>query len=326
MTVSTDILLSTKEVKKFFKSRSAQFWKQSIQIKAVDGVSLEIMRGETLGLVGESGCGKSTLAKMILGLEKPTSGGIIFNDENIADYSKEKWRTFRQKVQIIFQDPYASLNPRRTAGKTIGEPFFIYGKRPTKAEINQHVLELLTAVGLGPEHRDRYPHEFSGGQRQRIGIARAISVKPELIIADEPVSALDVSVQAQILNLLKDLQEEFHLTYLFISHNLGVVRHMSDRIAVMYLGRIVESGTTEAIFKKPRHPYTRLLLSAILETHLPKWEKMVEDTTEVKASGNPGMCLFYPRCPLGGDCCLREEPVLVKIAEEHAVACHFGNN
>jgi len=318
------ILVETKELKKYFHPPGRQFWNKAGLIKAVDGVSLEIRTGETLGLVGESGCGKSTLAKLIMGLEKPTAGEILFEDENINAYSKEAWREFRNKVQIIFQDPYASLNPRRTAGKTVGEPFYIRGKNLTKKEINDHIEELLKVVGLGPEHRDRYPHEFSGGQRQRIGIARAISVQPALIIADEPVSALDVSIQAQILNLLKDLQDEFQLTYLFVSHNLGVIRHMSDRVAVMYLGRIVETGTNEEIFLTPRHPYTRLLLSAILETHTKKWEKRATEKSEMKSPVQPYMCRFYPRCPIGNDRCLKEEPHLVQLTSEHAVGCHFG--
>ena len=320
------ILIETKGLKKYFHPPGRQFWNKSGLIKAVDDVSLEIRTGETLGLVGESGCGKSTLAKLIMGLEKPTAGEILFAGENINSYSKEDWREFRNKVQIIFQDPYASLNPRRTAGKTVGEPFYIRGKNLTKKEIDDHIGELLKVVGLGPEHRDRYPHEFSGGQRQRIGIARAISVRPALVIADEPVSALDVSIQAQILNLLKDLQDEFGLTYLFVSHNLAVIRHMSDRVAVMYLGRVVETGTNEEIFRTPRHPYTRLMLSAILETHTKKWEKETKDTLELKTMAHPDMCRFYPRCPIGAERCLKEEPRLVQLDERHAVACHFGKS
>ncbi|MBN1545773.1 MAG: ATP-binding cassette domain-containing protein [Syntrophaceae bacterium] len=323
---NTEILIETRGLKKYFEARGLQFWKKSGQIRAVDDVSITIRKGETLGLVGESGCGKSTLSRLIMGLEKPTAGEICFEGENTAAYTHETWREFRNKVQIIFQDPYASLNPRRTAGKTVGEPFYIRRKGLTKKEIDSHILNLLKSVGLGPEHQDRYPHEFSGGQRQRIGIARAISVKPSLIIADEPVSALDVSVQAQILNLLKDLQDELHLTYLFVSHNLAVVRHMSDRVAVMYLGRIVEMGNNEEIFQEPRHPYTRLLLSAILETHTKKCEKKAAGKNGIKKDVLPGMCRFYPRCPIGIERCLKEEPSLVTVAGEHAVACHLGMN
>jgi oligopeptide/dipeptide ABC transporter ATP-binding protein len=317
-----NILIEIRGLKKYFYPPGRQFWNKSGLIKAVDDVSLEIRTGETLGLVGESGCGKSTLAKLIMGLEKPTAGEILFEGENINSYSKDAWQEFRNKVQIIFQDPYASLNPRRTAGKTVGEPFYIRRKNLTKEDIDNHIGKMLKIVGLGPEHRDRYPHEFSGGQRQRIGIARAISVQPALVIADEPVSALDVSIQAQILNLLKDLQDEFCLTYLFVSHNLGVIRHMSDRVAVMYLGRIVERGTNEEIFRVPRHPYTRLLLSAILETQTKKWERSA-DTTELKAVTQPDMCRFFPRCPIGNERCINEEPRLVQVTGEHAVACHF---
>lgn len=326
MNQEKNILIETKGLTKYFHPPGRQFWNKSGLIKAVDDVSLEIRTGETLGLVGESGCGKSTLAKLIIGLEKPTAGEILFAGENINSYSKEDWREFRNKVQIIFQDPYASLNPRRTAGKTVGEPFYIRGKNLTKKQIDDHIEELLKVVGLGPEHRGRYPHEFSGGQRQRIGIARAISVRPALVIADEPVSALDVSIQAQILNLLKDLQDEFGLTYLFVSHNLAVIRHMSDRIAVMYLGRIVEAGTNEEIFKAPGHPYTRLLLSAILETNTKILEKKSNEAMGLKGMVNSDMCRFYPRCPIGTDRCLKEDPRLVHLTAGHAVACHFGKS
>ena len=320
------LLVETRGLKKYFHSSSRQFWKKAGIVKAVDDVSLEIRTGETLGLVGESGCGKSTLAKLIMGLEKPTAGEILFAGADIHSYTRENWREFRNKVQIIFQDPYASLNPRRTVGKTVAEPFYIRRKNLSKEEINNHIDRLLQIVGLGAEHRDRYPHEFSGGQRQRIGIARAISVKPELVIADEPVSALDVSIQAQILNLLKDLQDEFHLTYLFVSHNLGVVRHMSDRVAVMYLGRIVETGTNEEIFQAPRHPYTRLLLSAILETQTKKWETRSGVPGALKSGTHPDMCRFYPRCPIAEERCLQVEPMLLPVKDGHAVACHFGMN
>jgi len=321
-----NILMEIKEVKKYFHARGLQYWKQEGLIRAVDDVTMDIRSGETLGLVGESGCGKSTLAKLIMGLETPTAGEILFEGGNIAGYSREEWRAFRDRVQIIFQDPYASLNPRRTAGKTIGEPFFIRRKNLGKKEIDEHVSRLLSMVGLSREQADRYPHEFSGGQRQRIGIARAISVEPSLVIADEPVSALDVSIQAQILNLLKDLQDELHLTYLFISHNLGVIRHMSDRVVVMYLGRIVESGTNEAIFGDPRHPYTKLLLSAVLETLKEKGSKAASrnGSRGMKIMIQQDMCRFYPRCPVGEDFCLKEPPRLVRLNEDHAVACHAG--
>jgi oligopeptide transport system ATP-binding protein len=321
-----NLLVETRGLKKYFYQSGGQFWKKVIQIKAVDDVSLEIRAGETLGLVGESGCGKSTLARLVMGLEKPTAGEISFAGKNIHSHSKEEWREFRSKVQIIFQDPYASLNPRRTAGQTVGEPFHIRKRRLSKQDIDRHIEGMLKIVGLGPEHHSRYPHEFSGGQRQRIGIARAISVQPTLIVADEPVSALDVSVQAQILNLLKDLQDNLRLTYLFISHNLGVVRHMSDRVAVMYLGRIVETGFNEDIFRSPRHPYTRLLLSAVLEPHGKGWEKTIMGEEKKNVVPRPGMCRFYPRCPNADARCLLEEPHLVSVEQGHEVACHLGCN
>lgn len=293
-------------------------------VHAVDDVNLQIFRGETLGLVGESGCGKSTLAKLITRLEKPSSGSISFKGENINSYDKATLKAYRRNVQLIFQDPYSSLNPRKSAAVIIKEPLTIHriGDRNTR---RQSVLELMAKVGLSAEQANRYPHEFSGGQRQRIGIARALILRPELIVADEPVSALDVSIQAQILNLLQDLKQEFGLTYLFVSHDLNVVRHMADRIAVMYLGRIIELAENKDIYDSPLHPYTQMLLSALPSCDLQKKRKAAAIKGEARMEGLKG-CNFQNRCPYKISVCLQQQPVLKQINDNRFCACHLAGS
>jgi oligopeptide/dipeptide ABC transporter ATP-binding protein len=319
------VLLDIQNLKKCFYVQGNYFSNHKSVVKAVNGINLKIYERETLGLVGESGCGKSTLGRLIMKLEEPTEGRILFNHEDIGAYSGDALKAYRRAVQIIFQDPYASLNPRRTAVSTIGEPFLIF-KSHDKKERKRLVSNLMEQVGLNQEHEGRYPHEFSGGQRQRIGIARAIALKPSLIIADEPVSALDVSVQAQILNLLRDLQEQYGLTYLFISHDLHVVRHMSDRIAVMYLGKIVELSTNNDLYDHPLHPYTQALLSAA-----PRYEQLGENKRVIlegdmpSPSQIPAGCAFHPRCPSRMDICEYREPNVTNQPNGHFVACHLIN-
>ncbi len=297
-------------------------------VHAVDGVDLQVRRGETLGLVGETGCGKSTLARSIARLYDVTSGSVWFDGRDITRLSRRAMRPLRREIQVIFQDPYGSLNPRRRVGSIIGDPFAIHGVA-SGARRKKQVQELMELVGLNPEHYNRFPAEFSGGQRQRIGVARALALRPKLVICDEPVSALDVSIQAQIINLLADLQDEFDLTYVFISHDLSVVRHVSDRIAVMYLGKIVETAPTPQLFEAPRHPYTRALLSA-----LPVPDPDVSDSQQrVILAGDmpspvapPSGCRFHTRCPKARNDCVKREPPLVAVlgdADDHATACLF---
>jgi oligopeptide/dipeptide ABC transporter ATP-binding protein len=296
-------------------------------VRAVDGVSFTIERGQTLGLVGESGSGKTTIGRTIVRLYKPTAGQIMFGDKDLASMDGEDLRQLRRRVQMIFQDPYASLNPRYTIGSLIAEPMHIY-KVASNAEIHERTAELLRVVGLRPEYIDRYPHEFSGGQRQRIAVARAMSINPEFVIADEPVSALDVSIRAQVLNLLQGLQQQFNLTYLFVSHDLSVVRHVADRIAVMYLGRIVELADRDELYASPKHPYTKALLSAV-----PIPDPQIEKRRQrIILSGDlpspihiPTGCRFHTRCPMAQEICREVEPVYeAKAGREHYAACHFS--
>jgi len=316
-------LIDIHGLKKYFTVQTGFLSGNRSVIKAVDGVSLSIFRGETMGLVGESGCGKSTLGRLILRLEEPTGGRIFFEGEDIFTFSGMNLKNYRKKVQIIFQDPYASLNPRRTAGNTIGEALLVnkikYGK-----EREDEVARVMDIVGLTREQKDRYPHEFSGGQRQRIGIARALVLRPKLIVADEPLSALDVSIQAQILNLLKELQKEFNLTYLFISHDLSVVRHISDRIAVMHFGKIVELAENRELYGHPLHPYTMELLSAVpIPDPQRKKQRPMQDVEITGTTDAPGGCPFHPRCPVKVEMCDKDEPELKDCGDGHFVACHM---
>lgn len=318
-------LLTVADVCKHFSLERALGRRGDAQIvRAVDGVSFSIQQGETFGLVGESGCGKSTLGLTILQLYRPTSGHVRFDGQDLAELSDSQLKPVRKKLQMIFQDPYASLDPRMTVGGIVQEPLDIHriGK---KSDRRQRTIELLNLVGLNEVYIDRYPHEFSGGQRQRIGIARAIALNPELIICDEPVSALDVSIQVQVLNLLQDLQKELGLTYLFIAHNLAVVAHISDRIGVMYLGKLIELGSSIAITDSPRHPYTQSLLSAVPEIEKRRQKKRIQLTGDVPSPVNPPSgCHFHPRCPIAKADCAEHEPELRQNESGHWVACHYA--
>src|SRR6266542_4141960 len=324
---SGDELLIAEDVKKYFPiTRGIIFQKEIASVKAVDGVTFSVKAGETLGIVGESGCGKSTLARCIVRLLDPTAGKITFEGRDITKLSRARMRPIRREVTMIFQDPYASLNPRKRVGFIIAEPLEVHGLG-TDAEVKRRVQELLEVVGLNPEHYNRFPHEFSGGQHQRIGVARALSVNPKLIVCDEPVSALDVSVQAQILNLLKDLQSEFGLTYIFIAHDLNVVRHISDRVMVMYLGHAVEIANREQLYAGPKHPYTGALLSAvpIPNPELGRARKQIVLEGDVPSPLNPpAACWFHPRCPRfrEGHCDV-ETPPLYDFGNDHSAACHY---
>lgn len=319
-------LLELQDIVKHFPVTGGMFLRQIASVRAVDGVNLEIREGETLGLVGESGCGKSTLGRLMLRLEEPTSGDILFRGESILGYDKGQMRALRREMQIIFQDPFSSLNPRKSVAHIIGEPLYVHGMT-NRREREKKVLRLLEVVGLKKEHMRRYPHQFSGGQRQRIGVARALALNPKLIICDEAVSALDVSIQAQVINLLQDLQEEFGLTYLFISHDLSVVEHISNRIAVMYLGEVVELADSDTLYKEPIHPYTQALLSA---APVPDPKRMSKRTTligDVPSPINPPLgCRFHTRCPFARDTCNRETPQLNEVQENHFVACFFAGS
>lgn len=299
------------------------FGKTKRYVKAVDGVSFDIKQRETLGLVGESGCGKSTTGMMLVNLIEPTSGEIIFEGKNIAAIDKKGRKSFHKDIQIIFQDPYASLDPRMTIGDIIAEPIRVnnIAKGP---DLEKRVLKLLNCVGLASYHRNRYPHEFSGGQRQRVGIARALAVDPKLIVCDEPVSALDVSIQAQVLNLLDELQDEFGLTYLFIAHGLNVVKHVSDRVGVMYLGKLVEIADSETLYNNPEHPYTKALISAIPVPNPDVKRNRILLTGDVPSPIDPpGGCCFHTRCRYCMDICKEQAPVMKKIGDNHEAACHL---
>jgi oligopeptide transport system ATP-binding protein len=300
--------------------------KEVAAVKAVDDVSLSIKKGETLGLVGESGCGKSTFGRAIMRLEEPTSGEVWYDGDNILTYDAQQIRALRRKMQIIFQDPFSSLNPRKPVASIVGEPLLIHGMK-NRRERETRVMELLQVVGLSKEHMRRYPHMFSGGQRQRIGVARALALNPDLVVCDEAVSALDVSIQAQVLNLLKDLQDEFSLTYLFISHDLHVVEHISDRVAVMYLGKIVEVADSKIIYKTPLHPYTQALLSASPMPDPGHKRKRILLKGDVPSPINPPPgCRFHTRCPYVQDICSNTEPPLKEVRPGHEAACHFAGS
>ncbi len=311
-------------VKHFPIKAGILFDRQIGAVRAVDDVSFTVSRGETLGLVGESGCGKSTLSRSILQLIEPTSGSVRFEGREITGLGSRASRALRPAMQMVFQDPYASLNPRKRVAQIVGDPMRLHGI-VSGPETKDAVRELLARVGLNPEHYNRFPHEFSGGQRQRIGIARALSLKPKLIVADEPVSALDVSIQAQIINLLEDLQEEFELTYLFVAHDLGVVRHVADRIAVMYVGKIVELGAAADVYSHPIHPYTQSLLSAvpIPDPHANAGRRQIVLEGDVPSPANPpSACRFHTRCPFATEVCSVEEPLLIDHGGGHFAACH----
>ncbi len=315
-------LLKLQNVKKFFPVKKGMFQRNKNLVKAVNGINLNVYEGETLGVVGESGCGKSTLGKVVIGLEKLSDGSIYFNDQSIGNLPERKLKEYKKDLQMIFQDPYASLNPRQKIGHALEEIFVIHTNL-NKAERKEKVVSLLEEVGLSEEHYDRYPREFSGGQRQRVGIARALALNPSLIVCDEAVSALDVSVQAQVMKLLKDVQSKYNLTYLFISHDLGVVRYMSDRILVMYLGAQVELGDSEQIYNNPLHPYTKALLSAIPRPNPKhKRERIKLQGDLPSASDYPAGCPFHTRCPIATDRCKEVRPEWREIEENHFVACH----
>lgn len=316
-------ILEVENLKKYFPVNSGKLLKKKTYLKAVNDVSFSIEKGRTLGLIGESGCGKSTIGKVIIGLSKATSGTIKYNGWDIASYNNEELKEFRRNVQMIFQDPYSSLDPQKRISYTVQEPLFVHKIGNPKDRLEK-AKELLETVGLSYYHMNRYPHEFSGGQRQRINIARALTLNPELLICDEPTSALDVSIQAQILNLFKKLQEKFGLTYLFISHSLNVVKYVSDDIAVMYLGKLVELGDSKVIYKHPLHPYTQALFSAIPTEDPTKKVKRIPLKGEIPSPLNPPSgCQFHNRCPYAKDICKEVSPQLIEVEDNHKVACHI---
>jgi len=322
-----NVLLEVKNLKKYFPIRKGFFKSLAGYVKAVDGVDFFIREGETMGLVGESGCGKTTTGRVILRAYEPTAGEVWFKDRNLGrinvpDLDKQDLKSLRRNMQMIFQDPYSSLNPRMTLLQIVGEPLLVNGVA-RGSELRDRVGELLRVVGLRPEYMIRYPHAFSGGQRQRIGVARALALNPQLIVCDEPVSALDVSVQAQVLNLLQDLQEEFDLTYLFVAHDLSVVEHISDRVSVMYVGKLAEMADTEDLFGRPLHPYTEALMSAVPKPD-PRYqaERIILEGDVADPANPPSGCYFHPRCRYSIDRCVQEEPELLELRPDHYVSCH----
>lgn len=315
-------LVKVEGLKKYFESGSGLFRKNRQVVKAVDNLSFSIFEGETLGIVGESGCGKSTMGRLLLRLLEPTEGRIYMDGENILAYPKQELRKKRKNFQMIFQDPYASLNPRMTVREIVEEPLKTYNNNRFESE--KKITSLLDAVGIPSSSLVRYPHEFSGGQRQRIGIARALALNPKFIVADEPVAALDVSIQAQILNLLKDLQDEFKVTYLFIAHDLSVVQYISDRVGVMYLGRLVELADSEELYRNPLHPYTQALLSAIPDSNISQRKERIILNGEIPSPLNPPRgCRFHTRCPVAKDICKKIEPNWAEVEKKHYTACHI---
>ena len=321
-------ILQIDGLRKYFPIRTGLLNRTAGHVHAVDGVSFAVKRGEAFGLVGESGCGKTTLAQTVVRLYKPTAGRILFDGTDIGPLADAQVQKYRRRIQMIFQDPYASLDPRMTVGAIVGEPLEIFGIG-TRAQRTQHVRELLRTVGLNAYMVNRYPHEFSGGQRQRVGIARALALQPELVVCDEPVSALDVSIQAQVLNLLRDLQTEFGLTYLFIAHNLAVVAYVCDRIGVMYLGKLVEVGTAEQIMSRPLHPYTRALLSAVPSPAPDTRQRRLNGRTVLKGDvpspvNPPSGCRFRTRCPIAREACAVEIPPMRELEPGHEVACFYA--
>lgn len=319
-------LLQVTNLKQHFPIKGGIFGRTINHVKAVDGVTFSVFEGETVSIVGESGCGKSTTGRAILRLDEPTSGEVVYDGEDLLSHNKRRMRSIRKDIQVIFQDPFASLNPRQTVRQILREALVVQNIVP-KNELDQKVIELMTTVGLNEQQADRYPHEFSGGQRQRIGIARALSVNPELIICDEAVSALDVSIQAQVINLLKSLQQEFRLTYLFISHDLGVVRHISDRVIVMYLGKFVEIADKKSLFTNPQHPYTKALLSAIPNINAENKKERIILSGDVPSPIDPPTgCRFHTRCPFATEKCVTETPELRTtdfMKDGHVAACHY---
>jgi len=324
-----NVIVKVVGLKEYFPIKQGFFVKRTVaHVKAVDGVDFEIKKGETFALVGESGCGKTTVGRTILRLIDPTDGRIFFDGTDISKLGYKELLPFRRRMQIVFQDPMSSLNPRMTVGQIVTEPMLFHKVVETKEEANKRAKELMEMVGLKTFHLDRYPHQFSGGQRQRIAIARAIAIQPEFIVLDEPTSSLDVSVQAQIINMFLDFQERFHFSYLFISHNLGLVRFISQRVAIMYLGRIVEMGESEEIFSQPLHPYSKALLSAtpVPDPKVEKARKRIILTGGVPSPINrPSGCFFNPRCPFKMEVCEKEYPQLIQISDDHWVACHLVN-
>jgi len=325
---SKEALVRVSGLKKYFPITAGLIFQRQVgNVKAVDGVSFDIFKGETLGMVGESGCGKSTTGRTVLQLYKPTEGSVVFEGQELTTLPAAELRKTRRRMQMIFQDPFASLNPRMSVGNIVSEPLRIHKVITNKAELQEYVEHLLERVGLNPYYVNRYPHEFSGGQRQRIGIARALALRPSFIVADEPISALDVSIQAQVVNLLEELQEEFNLTYLFIAHDLSMVRHICDRVAVMYLGKIVELGTTDDVYDNPLHPYTQALLSAVPlpDPLLERTRQRIIIAGDVPSPARPPIgCNFNTRCPvaIAGICYQEPDPELVEITPGHWVACH----